>query len=437
MMRFFLVFLCITSLSTQASTHDAPEFSEENSSTEESQDLPTTSPTYENNILAVVNNDIITTHDLNTRLRMLTQGNLASIPKDQLPSLRQAILNKLIVELLMLQVVDRAHIPVTTQEIEEQITHIEQAQNIPAGTIHRNMKTLGIPPEVYQRQFKAQIGWEKYVIGAYQHTAHVSEKDIEDSISIQQNKPRYLLSEIRLMFINPDQQEPARKAALHLTAQIEKGASFGEVAQQVSNAPSALNGGEIGWILESQLPNDTADILRPLPINSITPPILNKQRTHYTIYQLRDKVIPGITASPFVVARQMNIKTQEGQDSQTQLENLRKKFESVTTCQQFDDMADQIPDAQLAIFNELPLSQMSKDLQTALKDLPIGKVSSGILNGDDNTIVFFFVCNRYDSAIPPEAKTEASDILTKRRLSLHADKAIRDLQRSSLIDVRI
>lgn len=437
MMRFFLIFVCIASLSAQASMDFLPEASQEELSEESSQVAPTTSATYENNILAVVNNDIITSHDLNTRLRMLTQGNPSKIPADQLPALRQAVLNKLIVELLMLQVVDRAHIPVSDQEIAEQITHIEQSQNIPAGTIQRNMKALGIPPEVYQRQFKAQIGWEKYVVSAYQHTARVSEKDIEDSIAIQQNKPRYLLSEVRLIFMKPEQQEAARKAALHIIHQLEKGAPFSDAAQQVSNAPSALNGGEIGWILESQLPEETADILRSLPVNSVTPPILNKHKTYYTIYQLRDKVIPGVTGSSFVVARQMNIKIKPDQDPQVQLAELRKKFESVTTCQGFDALEDQIPDAQLTIFNELPLSQMSKDLQEVLNDLPIGQVSTGLLNAEDNTIVFFLVCNRYESAIPAEAKTEASDMLTKRRLSLHAEKAIRDLQRSSLIDVRI
>jgi peptidyl-prolyl cis-trans isomerase SurA len=438
MMRFFLIILYIASLSAQANLAHPTETPQDSSEEKESQVLPTTPATYEDTILAVVNNDVITTHDLNTRLRIAMQGNVASIPKDQLPSVQKQTLNKLIDEALMLQAIDQTHISVTAQEIEEQIARIEQMQHEPAGTIHKKMKALGIPPEVYQRGIKAQLGWMHYARIAFANVSHVSEKDFEARIKPHENKPRYLLSELRLIFMKPEHQEAAHKRVLTLVAQLEKGAPFAEMAQQVSNAPSALGGGEIAWILESQLPEETADILRSLPTNSITPPILNKEKTYYTIYLLRDKVIPGVTSSPFLVARQMTIKVPSGKDPQSYLEDLRKKLESVTTCQQFYALEDQIPDAHFHILEELPLSKMSQHLQEALKDLPVGQASPGIFNGEDNTIVFFFVCNRYNSDdIPPESKAEASDILSNQRLASHAEKALRDLQRSSLIDVRI
>lgn len=441
MIRIFLFILCIISISVLASSPVERNASREVSFSDEEQVIPQTPASYEDSILAVVNNEIISSHDLNTFLRMLTQGNLNSIPKEQLPAIRQTALNKLIGEMLMLQAIERAHIPVPAQEIEEMIAHTEQARNLPAGKIHRDMKALGIPPEVYTRQFKAQLGWGKYIRSAFQQNAHVSEKDIEESIALQQNKPRYLLSEIRLAIMKPSQQESARKAALHMIAQIEKGTPFSDIAQQVSHAPSALNGGDIGWVLESQLPEwttpNTVEILKSLPINKVSPPILNKDKTCYTIYLLRDKIIPGKTASPFVVARQLNIKLDPTKDPQQQLQDLRKKFEGITTCQQFEALDDQIPNAQLNIYNEIRLSDMSKDLQTALKDLAVGQVSSGLINDEDNTAVFFMVCSRYESAIPPEAKAEASELLTDRRMGIIAEQKIHDLQRASLIDVRI
>jgi peptidyl-prolyl cis-trans isomerase SurA len=437
MMRFFLIFICIVSLSAQADLTSPTETPQDVSEEKESQILPKTPATYENTILAVVNNDVITTHDLNTHLRMATQGNMEKIPKDQLPGIRQKILQQLIDQLLMLQVIDRTHIPVTAQEIEEELNRIEQMRQEPEGTIHKQMKSLGIPPEVYQRHFKAQIGWGKYVRSAFEHVSRVSEKDIESTIQTQQNKPRYMLSEIRLIFMKPEHQKDAHRVALNVISHLEKGAHFPEVAQKVSHSPSALSGGEIGWVLESQLPEETADILRSLPVNSLTSPILNKDQTYYTVYLLKDKIIPGVTASPFVVARQMTIKVPSGKDPQDYLESLRKKFESVTTCQEFYALEDQIPDANFHILEELRLSEMSTHLQEALKDLPVGQSSKGLFNGEDNTLVFFFVCNRYDSSVPPEAKAEASDVLTSRRLSINAEKALSDLRRSSLIDVRI
>ena len=437
MMRFFLIFICIASFAARVTLASPDETSRDSSEEQASQALPTTPATYENRILAVVNDDIITTHDLDTRLRMLIpQGNIANIPKDQLPKARADVLKQLVDETLKLQVIDRINTHAIEQEVEEHLSRIEQMQNESPGTLHKKMKALGIHPEKYLRPIKAQIGWRKYVSNAFEHLSRVSEKDVEASIRAHENKPRYMLSEIRILFMKPEHQKDAHKFSLNVISHLEKGAHFPEVVEQVSKAPSALNGGEIGWILESHLPEEIADTLRSLPINSLTPPILNKDKTYYTIYLLKDKIIPGVTASPFIVGRQMTIKVPSGKDPQNYLEDLRKKFEAVTTCQEFYALEDQIPDAHFHILEELRLSEMSRDLQEALKDLPVGQSSKGIINGDDNTIVFFFVCNRYESSVPPEAKAEVSDILTNRKLTIYAEKAIRDLQRSSLIDVR-
>ena len=73
----------------------------------------------------------------------------------------------------------------------------------------------------------------------------------------------------------PEPGRPYQKLRLadEIFEAVGRGASFNAIAQQYSVAGSAQNGGRLGWLSTSQLPEIVRDALAKVDIGTLTPPL--------------------------------------------------------------------------------------------------------------------------------------------------------------------
>lgn len=385
-------------------------------------------------IAAVVNDKIITTKDLEERMRMMIRTDLSAIPQEQLPKIRQDILRQMIDEKLQLEITTNAGIKISSQDVENAIKYMEEQNQMAAGSVNTELKEKGISQKTIQDHFGAKIAWSR-LIGYYRDTIEVGKKELNEKIQSEDDGERkYLLAELVFPFDSPMEENAAQEQAFQALARVRQGDHFSQVAYEMSQTPSAASGGDIGWIKESQCESSIKDTLETLKPGELSNPI--KTHEAYKVVLLRNTREPSNTALT-LVARQLEVKL-DPKLTATQRDEERNRldglFETLEGCQQFDKVEEQL-DGNMNIYKDVSLPDLSEDLQKALKNLPIGKASNGYLS--DDSIVYFMVCRRSMETVQPVNQAEKTDAIVNHRLSAFAEQKLRDLRRVAAIDIRL
>jgi peptidyl-prolyl cis-trans isomerase SurA len=136
----------------------------------------------------------------------------------------------------------------------------------------------------------------------------------------------------------PEQIESRRRRALQALSELRRGAGFAEVSATFSDAPDALQGGNLGWRAAGRLPalflealgkmqpGDTSDVLR--------------SPNGFHIVKLLEK--RGKAAEPMVTqtrARHILIRTKEGLSDADARDRLARLRERIVTGQDFAELA--------------------------------------------------------------------------------------------------
>ena len=207
-------------------------------------------------IAAVVNDEVISLHDLNGRLSLV----IATSRLEDRPTIRRRlapqVLRNLIDEQLKLQEAKRLRIRVTQAEIDGAITRIETSNNFGDGGLSAFLAGRGIDMPILLGQIEAEIAWVKLVTQSSRQKISMSDDEIDETMAeIGANKgmPEFLASEIFLRLESPDQERDVRLLADRLLQQLGSGADFDTLARNFSHSGTAAIGGDLGWVQRGQI----------------------------------------------------------------------------------------------------------------------------------------------------------------------------------------
>lgn len=397
------------------------------------------SPMAQDRIAAVVNDNVITTADIEARMKLafLSSG-LPDTPEVRANILPQ-VLRGLIDEKLQLQEAKRLDITVGKEDLDRALESIARDNHIP-GDMRGFLAQKGGSPEALEDQIRAGLSWNKVIQRELRSRVDVGDDEVETAIArIRANagKQEFLVSEIFLAVDNAKDEEQIRQAAEHLVQQIKGGANFAAVAHQFSQSTGAASGGDIGWIQEGQLASELDNALKTTPTGSIAGPIRSTNGFH--ILALREKRTVSLDSSSKEEATldvQQAFRPISAKDDRTTAEAEAKDLRAaVNDCATLPQLAkDKFPAWHLQATKDMKLSQAPAMLADKIRDLGAGKASEPMVTGKGVLVVF--VCARH----VPEGKIDrdaiASGIGTEK-LELQARRLLRDLRRAAYIDVRL
>tara|TARA_R110001592_G_scaffold29350_7_gene106573 strand:- start:16573 stop:17475 length:903 start_codon:yes stop_codon:yes gene_type:complete len=242
-------------------------------------------------IVAVVNDAVISDSDLNKRMRLIMVSSGLPNTSEIRQKLTQQVLGGLINEQLMLQEAKKFNIEINQADIDAGFAQIAQQNQVQPEQFMAMLKRSGIDVSTMIQQVTAQVAWGKVVQSRLRPRINISERDIDDALERIQSKigtTEYLAAEIFLPVEDPKQDGQTRKLANNLVYEIKSGkASFFKLAQQFSQAAGSMNGGDKGWVNEAQLSEELLKPLESAQKNQITAPV--KTLDGYHILFLRDK----------------------------------------------------------------------------------------------------------------------------------------------------
>ena len=240
-------------------------------------------------IAAVANTHAITVHDVRSRMTLVFMT--AGIPDnpDTRKKLRPQTLNQLIVESLQVQEAERLNISVTDREIAQRLAEIERRNGMPSGQLLQILRKRNVNPVAIIDQVKASIAWSKVIRRVVASRTRISEQEIDEAVArLDANKDRlvYRILEIYIPF-DRESGDSALRTTRRLIAQIRRGANFGGLARQFSQASSASEGGDMGFVFEGQLPPELDSAIKRVQPGQVIGPV--RTATGYYLLALASK----------------------------------------------------------------------------------------------------------------------------------------------------
>lgn len=233
--------------------------------------LVASEPQLLNAVVAVVNNDVITTDELAERAHSAAL-NLRR-QKIQLPPMQQLrvqVLEQLILERAISQRARETGIRVDDGIVNATIEQIAQQNKISVAELRRRLSLDGVTFPQFREEIRSQIVAQRLREREVDDEIKIPESEIDAFLADQagyniNDTIEYNISHIWIPTsesMSSDELSAARDTADDILERAQDGEDFGRLAASYSKASDALDGGNLGWRTLSQMPTALAAAVR-------------------------------------------------------------------------------------------------------------------------------------------------------------------------------
>jgi peptidyl-prolyl cis-trans isomerase SurA len=223
-------------------------------------------------IIVVVNDEVITRHELENRTRAATaQLRQQGAPLPPQPVLEKQILERMIMDRVQLQFAKETGLRVDDTELDRAITRIADENKLSLQQLRAALEKDGIPFSRFREDIRNEITVARLREREVESRITVAESEVENFIRTRQDPDArgedYEISHILVTVpekASPEIIQARRARAEQALAEIRNGTDFRQVAATFSDAPDALKGGSLGWRSASRLPALFLDAVREL-----------------------------------------------------------------------------------------------------------------------------------------------------------------------------
>jgi peptidyl-prolyl cis-trans isomerase SurA len=368
---------------------------------------------------AKVNDQVVTRYDVEQRAQLLV---LNGAPRDA--SIGARALDQLIEDRLKLEGARRAGIEPTADAAERALQEYARARGIDTvAELDQRLGRAGVDPAALRDALVADAVWREAVRRRFGARAEPSEGELDQELALAAagQARSYRLSEI--VVADRGGASAAQGRADAIARRIAGGASFADIARSESAAPSAAQGGEVGWVSEAALPAPVAAALAATPDGGVTAPV---------------PVVGGVAIlrrhesrveQPSSVTVELVLVQAGGGDA---LSRMRSFIAEGPTC---DTAAELAASRGLQMQRSDPMDMAALQPQTreAVAGLQEGEIAGPLQGG--GAVAAFIMCRRIDGA-SPEARDGLRAQVRNQRLIGFAAGWLQELRGEAVIERR-
>lgn len=289
-------------------------------------------------IVAVVDQTVITEQELENRIHTVTaqfakQG--TELPPENV--LRKQILERLISDTLQLQYAAQTGLKVDDNQLDKTIERIADQNQMSLTEFGEALAKDGVSMTRFRSDIRNEITLARLREREVDSRVNVSESEIDNFLTTQasrnENQDEFEISHILIRTPEEGSTEEIQKAKAKVDeamAQLQAGASFAKVSASFSDAPNALEGGNLGWKQGSQMPTLFLDALKGLQVGEVSQVLRSPNGFH--ILKLTNKRGGN---SPLVIqqthARHILIKLSEvmsEKDGKAKMDGIKERLDN-------------------------------------------------------------------------------------------------------------
>lgn len=239
-------------------------------------------------VVAIVDEDVILQTELEARISTITSRLSAqgtALPPRQI--LEERVLDQLITESIQMQMADRAGMRISDNELNETMANIAERNGMSLAQFENQLAAEGVSYNQAREQIRREMLTSRVQQRQVGNRVRVTDREVENYLESLEarggNNAQYRLAYIFVSVDDPSDEaevDAAREKAQRLRNEIASGRDFREVAVAESDASNALEGGDMGWRAEGQLPSLVAPVVPELPVGQPSEVLENNSGFH-------------------------------------------------------------------------------------------------------------------------------------------------------------
>jgi len=236
-------------------------------------------------IVAVINDEKITEDEFKREFSVLRKKHDTddTVEREQLKTLRKNLLEQFIEKRLLLQEARKSNISITENELDEAVK--KMTGGYPPGALEGMLKNEKIRMAEWKGKIKENMLIERLVANKYRGSFDVSDKEI-DSYFKSNFKDFVKPLKVHVLQIVVKNEEDA----LNVRSELLSGKDFEKIAREKSIGFEAEKGGDLGFFIEGQMPQEFDNTIFKLKVGEISHPV--KTSYGYHIFKLIERKEP-------------------------------------------------------------------------------------------------------------------------------------------------
>lgn len=286
-------------------------------------------------IVAVVNDEVILESDLQdmeqTIRQQIRQRDAAMPPSD---ILRKQVLERLIMQRLQIQEAAKVGIRVGDDALNAALKQIADKNQLTLRQFRDVLEKDGYDFSQFRETIRDEMIIARLRKSQVEDRVVVSDREVDNFLATQKiqdgGQVEYDLQHILISLpeaASPEEVQAAQEKLEKIQALLKEGGEFSQVAAGYSDGQNALEGGELGWRKQGELPSLFADVVPTLAVGEVSQPLRSGSGFH--LVRVKDKKSEDVHLVKQTLASHILIKTNElttDEEAQQRLEKLRERI---------------------------------------------------------------------------------------------------------------
>ena len=342
-------------------------------------------------VVAIVNDEALTQYDVTEQTRTaLAQMKQQNVTPPAPEVLEKQLLEFLITQRVLMQYAKEQGIRVDDTQVERTITRIAQDNKMTPEQFRQAVEREGLAFAKYREDIRFEMIKQRLLEREVESRVTVSDAEVDLFLATLDSQSggevEYKIAHILVRVPEqaaPEQIEQRMRRVEEAMRQLRSGGDFGQVAATFSDAPDALQGGNLGWRSPARLPQIFLDPLRSLKPGQYSGVLRSPAGFHIVkLVETRSRKDPTVVEQTRV--RHILVKVNEitsDADAKAKIERIREridlgaKFDEQAKLNSEDGSAskggelgwlspgDTVPDFENAI-NKLKIGELSGPVRT-------------------------------------------------------------------------
>ncbi|WP_019895974.1 peptidylprolyl isomerase [Hydrogenovibrio halophilus] len=399
-------------------------------------------------IIAVVNDDIILQSELAQRVRQAEQelrGQNIRIPDQD--ELVEKVLDQMVMQRLQMQRVKQLGLRASDQEVFERMQQIASRNNLTLDQLRDNLnrqQSDGFTQ--FREQIREQLLFQKLQETEVLARTQVTESEVDRYLQRQALTDTAYEYRLRHLLVSlsegptAEQRDEARQKIERLRQQVTDGQSFQSVAAKASDGQKALQGGDLGWLTQDQIPTFFSAVATQLQPGEVSDVI--RSPVGYHLIKLEDKrrtdekaLVDEYRLHRFLLLSQDAEKASEPPQS---LVDLSESIDSIHAFEALKTEYSDMPESTNARsdLGWQTLDDMSVTHARLIEQLSPGEAARPYAT-DEGWVILYLDQQRQRDPAEQDKRKQATETLRRQKANESFDVWLRRMKDQAIIDIRL
>ncbi len=393
-------------------------------------------------IVAIVDEGVVLRSELESSMQNVLSQIRARGERQPSPQvLRQQVLERLVMNKVQIQRAEQTGIRVTDQEVDQSLSDVARQNGLSLIQLRRAVESDGMDFNEFREDVRNQLLTSKLQQRIVDSMDEVTDTEVEMLLESDTfGNDEYHISQLALQIpqgASPSEIREARQRIEQIRQEIVGGMNFAEAAVNYSDAPDALEGGEVGWRNLNTMPRQIADQVRDLEAGQVSQPILGNGSV--VLVKVNERRPRGEVIVDEFRARHIMIQPSElvsPGDAQNLIQDLHAQIEDGA---EFEALAREFSDDERTrnlggLMDWFPESAYGQAIQAVCNSLEPGEVSEPFQSRDGWHLIKLE--DTRESDITEQAlRAEARELIVQQRSQEEIDRVLRQMRDEAYVEV--